>query len=697
MKAEVEGSEYFDDPAMYDSDENEERRVDMNDGCAYTISEFMDFYGGTIQWENAKPEKKKVPQKDKKKAQQKGSKSQESSKKNQQVDKSTKATTKQKEKEKEKEVAPVPKEINPSEDKKVVEVDTLTPLVDFLTKLQIEEPEYAAEKLNFQKLDIEGVKHATRDDLLEFGLHPRVIDQLQAKLKLAAMESVPLVVDTVVDTADIVDREAGEKSPSGGDFVLSLKDRQWKRPHRPSQAEASSLASGGGLYATTDHNGKDLLSMVVVGHVDAGKSTLMGQLLVSSGVIAPRIANKYQAEAASMGKGSFYLAWVMDEGEDERRHGVTIEVAEKFIETPSKMVKILDAPGHADFVPQMIMGTCQADVGLLVVAASEPEFESGFGGGGQTKEHAMLLKSLGVNQLLVAVNKMDATTPPYSRSRYDFIVSVLGSFLVDECKFKKDKVRFVPVSAFIGENVTKVPGAESPMSLLDLPPYTLQQAIDDFKIPPRLTAAPLRIVVSDILKDSSKALVVSAVVLQGSVDVSQPLLLRPSNDRCVLKALSKEGSPLAFACAGDSVQLTLSDIDPSRIAVGNVLCSFIPIPLMGGEGVETIVPLSRKFTARISTFKALAVPIIKGTQVTLHLGSNIVEANVSKLIALLDSTGAQRKLKPRAISGSCGAVIQIKLEVPLCIETQQTCKGLGRFVVRQRGVTVAAGLITQVH
>jgi elongation factor 1 alpha-like protein len=150
--------------------------------------------------------------------------------------------------------------------------------------------------------------------------------------------------------------------------------------------------------------------------------------------------------------------------------------------------------------------------------------------------------------------------------------------------------------------------------------------------------------VSDILKDSSKGVVVTAVVLQGSVDESQPLFLRPANDRCLVKSIMKDNAPAVYAAAGDSIQLTLADLEESRIGVGSVLCSLVPVHVVGGEEVENIVPLSRKFTARISTFNTLAVPLIKGTQVTLHLGSNIVEANISKLLSLLDSSGIERKV-----------------------------------------------------
>jgi len=240
---------------------------------------------------------------------------------------------------------------------------------------------------------------------------------------------------------------------------------------------------------------------------------------------------------------------------------------------------------------------------------------------------------------------------------------------------------------------------------------------------------PLRVLVTDV-QPSSKHVVVLGQVASGSVDVSQPLLLLPAGDRCVVKALAaKDGSSaLLFALAGDTVQLTLSDVEAARIAVGDVLCSLVgkqetaadgplgaadsseqPVSKEakagerkgGGQvegvlGYEPWVPVSRRFECRLTTLPALAVPFIKGAQVVLHLGHAVVAANVSKLVGLVDSEGAVRKAKPRAVPSGCGAVVHLVTERPLCVETHAECRALGRFVLRQAGVTVAAGLVSKI-
>ena len=162
--------------------------------------------------------------------------------------------------------------------------------------------------------------------------------------------------------------------------------------------------------------------MIVAGHVDAGKSTLVGNLLYKHGDIAQKTMHKYEKESKEIGKSSFAYAWIMDQNETEREHGVTIDVGEEEIRTATKNVTILDSPGHKDFVPNMISGCMLADVGLLVIPASIGEFESSIGTNAQTREHLTLLKAHGVNQLIFAINKMDVTNPPWGKDRYDEIV-----------------------------------------------------------------------------------------------------------------------------------------------------------------------------------------------------------------------------------------------------------------------------------
>jgi len=226
---------------------------------------------------------------------------------------------------------------------------------------------------------------------------------------------------------------------------------------------------------------KSRLSMVILGHVDAGKSTLMGQVLLQLGEVQKRTVQKYQKQAAELGKASFHLAWVMDEDESERERGVTMDVATKFFTTPSHDFTLLDAPGHADFVPMMITGAASAQVGILVVAATIGEFEAGFmlsklNVGGQTREHVVLARGLGVSQLIVAVNKLDAVD--WSQARFEEILGMLEPFLVEN-GFNAKRIQFVPTSGLTGVNVKDKPGKDVKLSEWYKGP-TLLEAIDSF-------------------------------------------------------------------------------------------------------------------------------------------------------------------------------------------------------------------------
>lgn len=197
---------------------------------------------------------------------------------------------------------------------------------------------------------------------------------------------------------------------------------------------------------------KPNLNLVVVGHVDAGKSTLMGHLLYVLGQVSEKTMKKYQRDSDRLGKGSFAYAWVLDETEEERNRGITIDVALTQFETPHRKITLLDAPGHRDFVPNMISGASQADVAILVVDATKGEFETGFEYGGQTKEHSLLARGLGVSQMIVAVNKMD--TVEFSQERYNFIQAQLDEFL-RSIGLQSSQIFYVPCSGLLGENLVQ--------------------------------------------------------------------------------------------------------------------------------------------------------------------------------------------------------------------------------------------------
>ncbi|KAJ2791769.1 hypothetical protein H4R20_006822, partial [Coemansia guatemalensis] len=288
-------------------------------------------------------------------------------------------------------------------------------------------------------------------------------------------------------------------------------------------------------YAKTQ-GARDILNLVVVGHVDAGKSTLMGHLLFALGQVKERTLKRFERDAEKIGKGSFAFAWVLDETDEERSRGVTMDVATSSFMTKHRRFTLLDAPGHRDFVPNMISGASRADVAVLVVEASTGGFESGFDGSGQTREHAVLVRALGVRQLVVAVNKLDAVD--WSQTRYNEIVQRLGEFLTS-CGFPKGDVRFVPVSGLGGVNLAQRAGPETPVLAgwyrdaadSTQPGPCLVDLLDTFAIPERTVSRPLRLAVADYFRggaaSSSNTVSACGRIGQGCVQIGEKVMVVP--------------------------------------------------------------------------------------------------------------------------------------------------------------------------
>jgi len=487
--------------------------------------------------------------------------------------------------------------------------------------------------------------------------------------------------------------------------------------------------------------------MVILGHVDAGKSTLMGQVLVQCGKIEKRTVTKYAKQAGEIGKASFALAWIMDEDESERERGVTIDIATKQISTPKHDLTILDAPGHADYVPAMITGAGVSDVGILVVSSTKGEFESGFdtaksnanknnnggssgngnGNGGQkrghvgqTREHITLARGLGVSQLIVAVNKLDAAEPSWSQARFDEIEARLRPFLKAN-GFNLDRVQFVPISGLTGANVKVSPrssshsnddadanaNANANANAAGLASWykgkTLMGAMDKFQPAKRNIEKPFRFISSDIYAEG-KGIVVKGRVAQGVASVGDKVCVLPVGDVATVSRIEHgsvdigTASPTSasvasekmdqerrkVAIAGDSVELILAGIDIARITVGNILSDAAP-----GLRPE----MKKKFLAKIIIMEELTVPLIRGSQLLLHMHCLDTPAVISKIISKVDKKNGNIVPNPRVVTGGCTATVEIKLMEKLCVEDFGECRALGRFVLRRSGDTVAVGII----
>uniref|UniRef100_A0A7N6F7U0 HBS1-like protein n=1 Tax=Anabas testudineus TaxID=64144 RepID=A0A7N6F7U0_ANATE len=426
--------------------------------------------------------------------------------------------------------------------------------------------------------------------------------------------------------------------------------------------------------------GKPLLNLVVIGHVDAGKSTLMGHLLYLLGNVNKRTMHKYEQESKKAGKASFAYAWVLDETGEERDRGVTMDVGMTKFETNSKVVTLMDAPGHKDFIPNMITGAAQADVAVLVVDASRGEFEAGFEAGGQTREHALLVRSLGVTQIAVAVNKMDQVN--WQQERFQEIISKLGHFL-KQAGFKDADVFYIPTSGLSGENLATRSSVSQLTSWYSGP--SLLEQIDAFKAPQRSVDKPFRLCVSDVFKDQGSGFCVTGKIEAGYIQTGDKILAMPPNESCTVKGITLHDEALDWAAAGDHVSLTVTGMDIIKINVGCVFCD-----------PKKPIRACTRFRARILLFN-IEVPITQGFPVLLHYQTVSEPATIRKLVSILHkSSGEVLKKKPKCLSKGMNAIVEIQTQRPVSLELYKDYKELGRFMLRYVGSTIAAGVVTEV-
>ncbi|TBU31999.1 EF Tu GTP binding domain-containing protein [Dichomitus squalens] len=462
-------------------------------------------------------------------------------------------------------------------------------------------------------------------------------------------------------------------------------------PAKPPAAVEKLIEEAKAALTAQEKSEKRSLSLVVVGHVDAGKSTMMGRLLYELGRIdeKKRVAN--ERGSAKIGKSSFSWAWELDGTQEERERGITMDIALQTLNTPHRIITILDAPGHRDFIPNMISGASQADSALLVVDAAVGEFEAGFDRGGQTREHLLLVRSLGVSQVIVAVNKLDQVE--WAKSRYNEIVQLLKPFLV-QSGFHPSKTKFVPVVAMEGVNLTRREPADCPLfKWYDGP--TLVDLLDALDPPTRDINAPLRFPISNIFKGTTSGITVSGRVCGGIVVAGERLRIVPGDESATVKLIDNDGESLPWAGAGSNVNLILTSVDPVSLNIGSVLCR-----------PGSIIPLTFSFIARIIVFD-IQIPITAGTSIELFHHSLDVPASISRLISVLDrSNGNVIKSKPRVLTKNMSAEVEISLRgsvysgpasraLPIPIEPFSVNKEMGRILVRRGGETIGAGVVTE--
>ncbi|XP_059287888.1 uncharacterized protein LOC132041111 isoform X2 [Lycium ferocissimum] len=426
----------------------------------------------------------------------------------------------------------------------------------------------------------------------------------------------------------------------------------------------------------------DQLNLAIVGHVDSGKSTLSGRLLHLLGQISQKEMHKYEKEAKQQGKGSFAYAWALDESVEERERGITMTVAVAYFNTKRYRVVLLDSPGHRDFVPNMISGATQADAAILVVDASIGAFEAGLDvTGGQTREHAQLIKSFGVDQIIIAINKMDAVG--YTKERFDTIKNQLGTFL-RACKFKDSSVLWIPLSAMENQNLVTSPSDARLLSWFQGP--CLLDAIDSFQPPQRDYSKPILMPICDLVKSPSQGQVsVCGKLETGALQTGDKVLVMPSREMATVRSLEHNSQVCSSAKAGDNVTINLQGIDANRVKAGDVLCHpAYPIAVTNHLELKILI-------------LDIAVPILIGSQLEFHVHHAKEAARVVRILSLLDpKTGKETKKLPRCLLAKQNAIIEVVLQGMICVEEHSKCKGLGRVSLRASGRTIALGLVTQV-
>ncbi|WP_448578800.1 translation elongation factor EF-1 subunit alpha [Thermosphaera sp.] len=424
---------------------------------------------------------------------------------------------------------------------------------------------------------------------------------------------------------------------------------------------------------------KPHLNLVIIGHVDHGKSTMVGHILYRLGYFDQKTIQMIEEESKKMGKESFKFAWLLDRMKEERERGVTISLSYMKFETKKYFFTIIDAPGHRDFVKNMITGASQADAAILVVSARKGEFEAGMSPEGQTREHALLARTMGINQLIVAINKMDAAEPPYSEKRYQEVKEILGKFL-KSLGYNIEKIPFIPVSAWTGENLIE----RSP----NMPWYTgpvLVEALDMLEVPSKPVDKPLRIPIQDVYAISGVGTVPVGRVETGILKVGDKLIFNPPGVIGEVRSIETHHTKIEKAEPGDNIGFNVRGVERKDIKRGDV------------AGHPTNPPtVSDEFTARIFVmWHPTAITV--GYTPVVHVHTASVACRITEIIAKLDPrTGKEVEKNPQFLKQGDAAIVKFKPIKPLVVEKYSDFPALGRFAMRDMGKTIGIGQVIDV-
>jgi len=439
------------------------------------------------------------------------------------------------------------------------------------------------------------------------------------------------------------------------------------------------------------------INIVVIGHVDSGKSTSTGHMIYKCGGIDKRVIEKFEKEAQEMGKGSFKYAWVLDKLKAERERGITIDIQLMNFGTKKYYVTIIDAPGHRDFIKNMITGTSQADCAVLIVASSTGEFEAGISKNGQTREHALLAYTLGVKQMIVGINKIDNTEPPYSEKRFGEIQKEVQSY-VKKVGYNPKAVAYVPISGWHGDNMieasTNMPwykgwnierktpeGKEEKLS-----GKTLLEAIDGIAQPVRPKDKPLRLPLQDVYKIGGIGTVPVGRVETGTIAANMVVTFSPANVTTEVKSVEMHHTTLEKGVPGDNVGFNVKNVSIKDIKRGMVT----------SDSKNDPAKETKAFLAQVIVLNHPG-EIHAGYQPVLDCHTAHVACKFAELQQKIDRrSGKVLEENPKMVKTGDAAMINLIPSKPMCVEAFSDYQPLGRFAVRDMRQTVAVGIIKSV-
>ena len=425
---------------------------------------------------------------------------------------------------------------------------------------------------------------------------------------------------------------------------------------------------------------KTHINLVVIGHVDAGKSTTTGHLIYKCGGIDKRTIEKFEKEAAELGKASFKYAWVLDNLKAERERGITIDIALWKFESPNFNFTVIDAPGHRDFIKNMITGTSQADIAILVIDSSVGGFEAGISKDGQTREHALLAFTLGVKQMIVACNKMDDVSVKYGEGRYKEIKAEVSTYL-KKVGYKPMKIPFVPISGWMGDNMidksTNMPWYKGPYLL---------EALDNANPPKRPSDKPLRLPLQDVYKIGGIGTVPVGRVETGIIKPGMVCTFAPVQITTEVKSVEMHHESLPEAVPGDNVGFNVKNVSVKDIRRGNVCGDSKKDPPKGAS----------TFFAQVIVMNHPG-QISSGYSPVLDCHTAHVACKFKNIDQKMDRrSGKVLEENPKFVKTGDACMVTLEPTKPLCVESFAEYPPLGRFAVRDMRQTVAVGVIKSV-